>query len=134
MFTHVYGHTGVEGNEHADRLANMGCMLAQAGEIDWEALEREVLQRINALGQGSTSAGAAPMFIDEELPVDATLYEGGSAVPMEQQAPVPVPQLSFHTTIPPTGPGPEHVRLGVTSYSGASADAQHKEMAVQTLP
>jgi ribonuclease HI len=45
---HVRGHTGEEGNEGADLLANQGCGLATVVERDWEAMESEIRADLEA--------------------------------------------------------------------------------------
>lgn len=44
-FQHVRGHVGLEGNEAADRLANMGALQPPLPERGWEQLEQDVLKK-----------------------------------------------------------------------------------------
>ncbi|KAK7688797.1 hypothetical protein QCA50_008337 [Cerrena zonata] len=43
---YVKGHAGHEGNEGADALANQGCWQPEEPERDWEALEEQLLAKI----------------------------------------------------------------------------------------
>lgn len=45
-FKHVRGHVGIEGNEAADQLANLGTTKPMVPEPDWEELEKHVLQSL----------------------------------------------------------------------------------------
>lgn len=45
-FKHVRGHVGIEGNEAADQLANLGTSKPVVPEPDWEKLEQQVLQSL----------------------------------------------------------------------------------------
>lgn len=45
-FKHVRGHVGIEGNEAADQLANLGTTESTIPEPDWEKLEKQVLQSL----------------------------------------------------------------------------------------
>lgn len=46
-FQHVRGHVGLEGNEAADRLANMGALQPPLPERGWEQLEQDVLKKMS---------------------------------------------------------------------------------------
>ncbi|KAI0958123.1 hypothetical protein AcW1_006296 [Taiwanofungus camphoratus] len=65
---YVRGHVGEEGNEGADRLANMGALRPEAPERDWEALERHVCGRVRA-GMGSADPKTMPS-VSASAPVD----------------------------------------------------------------
>lgn len=49
---HVYGHVGIEGNEGADRQANMGTLLPRVPDPDWESRTKETLQTAKSLASG----------------------------------------------------------------------------------
>ncbi len=44
---YVPGHTGIEGNEEADRYATEGTYLAEVEEPDWVALRKEMEVKMN---------------------------------------------------------------------------------------
>ncbi|KIK12453.1 hypothetical protein PISMIDRAFT_18731 [Pisolithus microcarpus 441] len=46
-FQHVHGHVGLEGNEAADRLANMGALQPPLPERGWEQLEQDVVKKMS---------------------------------------------------------------------------------------
>ena len=45
-FEHVYGHVGIEGNEGADRLANVGATRPERSELDWYMLREDAERRM----------------------------------------------------------------------------------------
>ena len=48
-FEHVRGHIGIEGNEAADQLANLGATKPALPERHWDKLEKEVLKDLQPI-------------------------------------------------------------------------------------
>ena len=51
-FVYVKGHAGIEGNEGADRQANLGATMEVQAERDWDAERREVREKIERERRG----------------------------------------------------------------------------------
>lgn len=45
-FEHVYGHVGIEGNEGADGLANVGATRPERSELNWDMLRENAEKRM----------------------------------------------------------------------------------------
>ncbi|KAI0777568.1 ribonuclease H-like domain-containing protein [Trametes elegans] len=56
----VLGHSGDEGNDGADRLANLGATKPETPERDWEDLMRQADARMGMLSSGADRTTAAP--------------------------------------------------------------------------
>ncbi|KAL6301650.1 ribonuclease H-like domain-containing protein [Sparassis latifolia] len=77
---HVRGHTGEEGNEGADRLANRGALMPEVPERDWETLEEEVLKRSRGSERAALGAAAASATLED---LDLEAYAAGLLSPEE---------------------------------------------------
>jgi len=94
-FQYVRGHVGEEGNEGADRLANVGATMPEAPERDWEAL-REHLEKQRP--QRGTPLAAIPQAVLPSIDADADVVREPALQTVQksplQSAPMHDPRLA----------------------------------------
>jgi hypothetical protein len=85
VFAHVKGHSGDEGNENADRLANIGCTYPPKDDRNWAAEEEEWKLKMaeSDAGEMESDGTQATVRQDQEDAHPASLQVSFTAQPGE---------------------------------------------------
>ena len=131
----VEAHTGIEGNEAADTLANQGALRPPVPEQDWHALMDATRARMRSLSSPSVAMNAEKVSVPRKM----SSRQKQSA---PSEAPAAVSRATPATAVrTPTNPNPPPAvsisaesRLPSISSLSASGYAQHAQMPAELYP